>query len=102
MRQSPKNAVAMRRPPNALPHRPSRYANVPDLVVALVDATALGRLVLQTSPHPPTHTKCWGGFIRRFGHIGASDLTLSLGGVINYALLDGTAFSLPPTLYFSW
>jgi hypothetical protein len=27
---------------------------------------------------------------------------LSLGGVINYALLDGTAYSLPPTLYFSW
>jgi hypothetical protein len=24
-----------------------------------------------------------------------SDLTLSLGGVINYALLDGTAYSLP-------
>jgi hypothetical protein len=41
IRQSPKNAVAMRRPPNALPRRPSRYANVPDLVVALVDATAL-------------------------------------------------------------
>jgi hypothetical protein len=65
MRQSPKNAVAMRRPPNALPRWPSRYANVPDLVVALVDTTALSRLVLQTMPHPPTHTKCWGGFIRQ-------------------------------------
>jgi hypothetical protein len=65
MRQLPKNAVAMRRPPNALPRRPSRYANVPDLVVALVDATALARLVLQTRPHPPTHTTCWGGFIRQ-------------------------------------
>ena len=48
-----------------LPRQPSRYANVPDLVVALVDATALARLVLQTRPHPPTHTKCWGGFIRQ-------------------------------------
>ena len=55
----------MRRPPNALPRRPSRYANVPDLVVALVDASALACLVLQTRPHPPTHTKCWGGFIRQ-------------------------------------
>ncbi len=36
-----------------------------------------------------------------FDHVGASDLTLSLGGVINYALLDGTAYSLPPTFYFS-
>jgi hypothetical protein len=65
MRQSPKNAVAMRRPPNALPRRPSRYANVPDLVVALVDASALARLVLQTRPHPPTQTKFWGGFIHQ-------------------------------------
>ena len=65
MRQSPKNAVAMRRPSNAVPHWPSRYANVPDLVVALVAATALARLVLQTRPYPPTHTKCWGGFIRQ-------------------------------------
>ena len=37
-----------------------------------------------------------------FDHVGANDLTLSLGGVINYALLDGTTYSLPPTLYFSW
>jgi hypothetical protein len=68
----------------------SRYANVPDLVVALVDVTALARPVLQTRAHPPTHTKCWMGVIRQ------------LGGVINYALLDGTAYSLPPTFYFSW
>jgi hypothetical protein len=85
MRQSPKNAVTMRRPPNALPRRPSRYANMP---VALVDATALARLVLQTRPHPPTHTKCWGGFNASFDHV----------GVINYAL----PYSLPPTLYFYW
>jgi hypothetical protein len=63
MRQSPKNAVAMRRPPYALPRRPSWYVNVPGLVVALVNATALARLVLQMRPHPPTHTKCWRGFI---------------------------------------
>jgi len=80
----------------------SRYANVPDLVVALVNATALARPVLQTRPHPPTHTKCWGSFIPSFDHVGASDLTLSLSGVINYALLDGTTYSLPPTLYFAW
>jgi hypothetical protein len=65
MRQSPKNAVAMRRPPTALLCRPSWNANVSDLVVALVNATALARLVLQTRPHPPTHTTCWGGFIRQ-------------------------------------
>jgi hypothetical protein len=41
MRQLPKNAVAMRRPPNVLPRWPSRYANVPDLVVALVDELPL-------------------------------------------------------------
>ena len=36
---------------------------MPDLFFALVNATALARPVLQTRPHPPTHTKCWGGFI---------------------------------------
>jgi len=41
--------------------RPSQYANMPDLVVILVDATALACLILQTRPH----TKCWGGFIRQ-------------------------------------
>ena len=88
MRQSPKNAVAIRRPPNALLRRPSWYANVPDLVFLLVNATALVRLVLQTRPHPPTHTKCWGGFNASYDHV----------GVINYAL----PYSLPPTLYFYW
>jgi hypothetical protein len=43
----------------------SRYANVPDLVIALVNATALVRPVLQMKAHPPTHTKCWIGFIRQ-------------------------------------
>ena len=97
-----RTAAGPRMPPNALPRRPSRYANVSDLDVALVDATALACLVLQMRPHPPTHTKCWGASYASFDHIGASDLTLSLGGVINYALLDGTTYSLPPTLYFSW
>jgi hypothetical protein len=49
--------------PSALAPNSSRYANVPDLAVALVYATALTCPVLQRRAHPPTHTKCWMGFI---------------------------------------
>jgi hypothetical protein len=50
---------------------------------------------------PPTPNAGWASYTN-FYHVGTSDLTLSHGGVINYALLDGTAYSIPPTFYFSW
>jgi hypothetical protein len=44
-----------------------RYVLVPNLAVALVDATYLERPVLPSRCLlPPTHTKCWMGFIRQF------------------------------------
>jgi hypothetical protein len=62
---------------------------------------ALARLCYEQDCCPPT-PNAGGSSYASFDHVGASDLTLSLGGVINYTLLDGTASSLPPTLYFSW
>ena len=49
---------------------------------------------------PPTHPNLLpGAFNANFSHVGTSDHTLSLGGVVTYTRLDDTTYSLPPSLY---
>jgi hypothetical protein len=50
-------------------------------------------------PSLPPLFNAGGASDTNYDHVGTSDLTLLLGGVIIYALLDNTAYSLPPTLY---
>jgi hypothetical protein len=49
----------------APPTNSGRYANVPDLLIALVAATVLAHPVVLTRSYPLTHTQCWGGFLRQ-------------------------------------
>ncbi len=76
-----------------------RFVPVPDLAIALVDATSLERPVLLSRWLPPTQNFCRGASNANFNHVGASNLTLLLGGVVTYARLDDTSSPLPPSLH---
>jgi hypothetical protein len=45
-----------------------RYANAPNLVIALVAVTVLARPVLLTRSYPPTLIQLWRGFQRQQTH----------------------------------
>jgi hypothetical protein len=79
-------ALAVR--PRAQPRRCTGRHNIPRVPSCFVEVA-------------PTHPELLQGGTSNanFNHVGARDLTLSLGGVVTYARLDNTTYSLPPSLY---
>ena len=87
-RATPSAQLALAVRPRARPRRCTGRRNIPRAPRCFVEVA-------------PTHPELLLGGLTNadFNHVGASDLTLSLGGVVTYARLDDTTYSLPPSLY---
>ena len=83
---SSKLALAVR--PRARHRRRTGQRNIPCVPSCFVEVAPTHPELLQGGLPTPTSTM-----------LAQSDLTLSLGGVVTYARLDDTTYSLPPSLY---